>query len=368
MDGFDREVLSSFKVDLDLSRPVSVEQIISGHINLTFSAAGVTPEGRPSQYIFQRINHKIFKDPRALMDNICLVTEHIRRAASEGDGRNSLTVIMTKDGANVWVSPEGYYWRCYVYLENSMNLDGAGVDQETYVKAGRALCDFQKSLMDFDASRLTEVLPDFHNTVKRYDNFIHAVENDLSGRLAKALPEVEYAKSLKPITGIITERLADGRLPLRVTHNDTKLSNIMIDKDTKEVLCFIDLDTVMPGSALYDFGDALRAGGSSALEDEEDLGKVYFREDNFDSFLKGFLGGADYLTDSEISLLPESVVLMTYECGIRFLSDYLDGDVYFSVHKPDHNLIRARNQLKLVANMLSKIDRLHEIVSRNIVF
>ena len=368
MNGFDPEVLNNFDIDLDTGRETVVEQIISGHINLTFSVAGVTKDGLPSQYIFQRINHVIFKDPRALMNNICLVTEHMKRANPGGGSRSSLTVIMTKDGKNVWISDEGYYWRCYVYLANSMNLDGAGVDQETYVKAGRALCDFQKSLMDFDASKLSEVLPDFHNTVKRYENLLRAVDNNFSGRLSRAVPEVEYAKSLGPITGIITERLADGRLPLRVTHNDTKLSNIMIDKDTKEVLCFIDLDTVMPGSALYDFGDALRAGGSSALEDEADLSLVYFREDNFDSFLKGFLSGADYLTDEELGLLPESVILMTYECGIRFLSDYLDGDVYFSVHKPDHNLIRARNQLRLVADMLSKRERLHEIVSRNIVF
>ncbi|MBP1587843.1 MAG: aminoglycoside phosphotransferase family protein [Clostridia bacterium] len=365
MEGFNPEVLKNFRIDLDLTKTIVVEQIISGHINLTYSVAGATADGQPSQYIFQRINHNIFKDPCALMDNICLVTEHIRNADPDGGSRSSLTVIMTNEGKNVWISGDGYYWRCYVYLYNSMNLDGAGVGQETFVKAGRALCDFQKSLMDFDASKLTEVLPNFHNTVKRYENFLLAVENNTSGRLTNALPEVEYAMSLKPITGTITERLADGRLPLRVTHNDTKLSNIMIDKDTREVLCFIDLDTVMPGSALYDFGDALRAGGSSALEDEEDLTKVYFREDNFDSFLKGFMGGADYLTAEEISLLPESVILMTYECGIRFLSDYLDGDVYFSVHKPDHNLIRARNQLHLVKDMLSKVDRLHEIVAQN---
>ena len=300
------------------------------------------------------------------MRNIKLTTE-FSAAEAEKAGKNPATsalhLVETVDGGYYTVDSDGYYWRCYDFLKNSANLDTLTVTLETYEKAGRALGDFERSLMSFDAWKLCEVIPDFHNTPKRFENFKKSVADNLSGRADQCAPEIQFALDFEPYLGLIAKGLKDGKIPLRVTHNDTKLSNIMVDKDTQEVLCFIDLDTIMPGSALYDFGDALRSAGSSAAEDEADLSKVHFLPENFESFCRGYLTAArNFITPAEINLLPESVAILTYECGIRFLGDFIDGDTYFATAYPEHNLVRARNQFKLVADIMGMLPRLHEIV------
>lgn len=363
------DIIRLFKTDLTSFDDLDIVRIISGHINVTYCVTqpGCADTGH-GQYIFQRINHNIFRDPEGLMRNIQLVTEYVynlKKDTSPDPERSTLVLMPAVDGKIFARDSEGYYWRCYQYLRNSVNLDMVKVTRKTYLSAGSALAEFQKSLMGFDASQLVEVIPDFHNTVKRFENLKKAVAENRSGRASDAKADIDYALSLEKITSLITDGLKSGEIPLRVTHNDTKFSNIMIDRDTKEVLCFIDLDTVMPGSALYDFGDALRAGGSSAAEDEADLSKVHFVPANFRNFCRGYLSGAkDFLTPSEIALLPESVAIMTYECGIRFLSDYLDGDVYFHTSYPEHNLVRARNQFKLVSDILGMLPALHAEVNK----
>lgn len=294
------------------------------------------------------------------MENILLVTEHIAKK-----GNKTLKFLKTSFGKPTFVDNEGGCWRLCEYLDNSVNLDGLAITPETYVKSGRALADFQRSLMDFDASRLFEVIPNFHNTVSRFSDFETAVAENKSGRAENAQDEIKFVRDHEKLSKLIVDRLEGNKIPLRVTHNDTKLSNIMVDKTTHDVICFIDLDTVMPGSILYDFGDALRMAGSSAAEDEKDLTKVHFIKKNFENFCKGYVSAAkDFLSDEELSLLPESVAVMTYECGMRFLGDYINGDTYFHTSYPEHNLVRARNQFKLVADMEESFDELHEIVKK----
>ncbi|MBP5312507.1 MAG: aminoglycoside phosphotransferase family protein [Clostridia bacterium] len=363
------DVIKSFYTDIENYEALDVAKIESGHINVTYEVKDRTLAGTfRGHYIFQRINTSIFKDPVGLMNNIMLVTEHAAAsaaAAGKDPSVNTLTLMKSVQDKVYYVDADGYYWRCYLFLPNSVNLDVVEVTPHTYVQAGGALADFQRMLADFDASRLCEVIPGFHDTRNRFRNLQKAIAENKSGRAANAKDDIEFALSLENITGTIVDGLRSGALPLRVTHNDTKLSNIMIDNDTHEVMCLIDLDTVMPGSALYDFGDALRAGGSSAAEDEADLSKVNFLELNFDKYCEGYIGGArDFLTDAELDLLPESAAILTYECGIRFLSDYLDGDTYFATKYPEHNLVRARNQFKLVKDILGKLDRLHEIANK----
>ena len=357
-------ILSNFAFDEALDMNIcTIEPIVSGHINHTFVL-----EQRNKKYIVQKINTGIFKDPCSLMENIDNVTEHIRRktAAAGGDTeRSTLEIIKTNEGNLFYTDSDGACWRCYRYIKNSVGLDtiNAG-DLHTFYVAGAALGDFQKMLMDFDASILAETIPLFHDTKNRFRNLEIAIEENRSGRLSDALSEIDFAKAHKEMCSIIVDKLADGSIPLRVTHNDTKLSNILADKDTQQVLCLIDLDTVMPGSALYDFGDALRSAASSGAEDEKELSKIYFRQDIFEEYCKGYLSvGAEFLTDAEIDLLAESVIMMTFECGIRFLSDFLDGDVYFATAYPEHNLVRAGNQFKLVADMEEKLKKTKEIVA-----
>ena len=362
------DVIKGFYTDIENYDALEITKIESGHINRTYEVKDRTFDGTfRGHYIFQRINTSIFKDPVGLMNNIMLVTEHAAKsaiAAGKDPKVNTLTLMKSVQDKVYYVDSEGYYWRCYLFLPNSVNLDVVEVTPNTYVQAGGALADFQRMLADFDASLLCEVIPGFHDTVNRFRNLKKAIEENRSGRASQCEEEIKFALSLEYITGTIVDRLRDGRLPLRVTHNDTKLSNIMIDNDTHEVMCLIDLDTVMPGSALFDFGDALRAGGSSAAEDEADLSKVNFLELNFEKYCEGYIGGArDFLTDEELDLLPEAAAILTYECGIRFLSDFLDGDTYFSTKYPEHNLVRARNQFKLVRDILGNLDRLHEIAN-----
>ena len=335
-----------------------------GHINDTYLA-----ENSPNKYILQKINHSIFKDPIGLMDNISAVTNYLRGVIEKEGGdpdRETLTVIKTKSGENLYRTEKGDYYRMYIFVDNT-NVYQKVEKPEQFYYAAKAFGKFQQRLSGFDASVLSETIPDFHNTRVRFEQLKAAVNENKKGRLDKVRKEVDFAFAREKDIGIITDALHKKEIPLRVTHNDTKLNNVLFDKDSGEAVCVIDLDTVMPGSLLYDYGDSIRFGASSGAEDETDLSKIYCDLNLFDAFSKGFLEElSGSITNKEIDLLPFSAKLMTYECGIRFLADYLNGDTYFKIHRPDHNLDRCRTQFKLVADMEQKTDEMKAIVQKYI--
>ena len=333
----------------------------NGHINSTYI---ITADGG-KRYILQILNTAIFKDPVGVMNNIVAVTDHIRAGlaeAGEDTERGTMRVILTKDGAKGYTDEEGRFWRAYDFVEGTvcrLTVDSP----ETFARVGEAFGDFQRRLSDFDASVLIESIPNFHNTKKRYANFLAALERNASGRAHLVADEIKFITDRADKCALIVDALESGDLPLRVTHNDTKLSNILLDETTEEAVCIIDLDTVMPGSALYDLGDSIRSGATSAAEDEPDLSKVCFLPEMFKVYARGFIkgcGGA--LTEKEIAMLPDGGYMLTLEQAIRFLTDYLDGDTYFHVDYPEHNLIRTRTQIKLVADMEACMDELREFV------
>lgn len=330
----------------------------NGHINDTYLR-----EGNPG-YILQRINTNVFKDPNSVMENIVNVTEYLRAEIVKNGGdpeRETMNVIKTKLGKNCYMADSSNYFRMYKFVSNSVSFDTAE-DLSLLFEAGKSFGKFQRMLDGFDAGLLHETIVDFHNTPKRIEQLEAAIKKNYENRAERVSAELDAAKRYSKYASLITDAMADGSVPSRVTHNDTKLNNVLFDKDTHKGICVIDLDTVMPGSILYDFGDALRFGASSGAEDETDLSKIYFDLEKYKSFSEGFLGEVgECLTKREIELLPESVIIMTYECGIRFLADYLNGDVYFKIHRENHNLDRARTQLKLVADMETKLDEMHRI-------
>lgn len=330
----------------------------NGHINDTYLR-----EGNPG-YILQRINTNVFKDPNSVMENIVNVTEYLRAEIVKNGGdpeRETMNVIKTKLGKNCYMADSNNYFRMYKFVSNSVSFDTAE-EPSLLFEAGKSFGKFQRMLDGFDAGLLHETIVDFHNTPKRIEQLEAAIKKNYENRAALVSAELDAAKKYSKYASLITDAMADGSVPSRVTHNDTKLNNVLFDKNTHKGICVIDLDTVMPGSILYDFGDALRFGASSGAEDETDLSKIYFDLEKYKSFSEGFLGEVgECLTKREIELLPESVIIMTYECGIRFLADYLNGDVYFKIHRENHNLDRARTQLKLVADMETKLDEMHRI-------
>ena len=333
----------------------------NGHINSTYI---VTAESG-KRYVLQILNTAIFKDPVGVMNNIVAVTDHIRKGlaeAGEDTERGTMRVVLTKEGANGYTDDEGRFWRAYDFVEGTvcrLTVDSP----ETFARVGEAFGDFQRRLSDFDASGLIESIPNFHNTKKRYADFLTAVERDAAGRADSVRDEIRFITDRADKCSLIVDALACGDLPLRVTHNDTKLSNILLDEVTEEAVCIIDLDTVMPGSSLYDFGDSIRTGAASAAEDEPDLTKVHFLPDMFKAYARGFIkgtGGA--LTETELQMLPDGGYIITLEQVIRFLGDYLDGDTYYHTDYPDHNLVRARTQLKLVAETETCMEELRTFV------
>ena len=326
----------------------------NGHINDTLLV--VAEDG--ARYIMQKINVNVFKDPDMLMGNIVAVTDYIKEHGSSA--REKLFVIPTVDGKN-YALYEGSYFRLYNFVD-AISHDADTTGGTLLYNAGSAFGDFQNALDSFDASVLGETIPNFHNTKKRYADFAEAVANNVSGRRDTVKDEIAIAQSFEKYVSTVVDAIADKTIPLRVTHNDTKLNNVLFDRDTNECVCVIDLDTVMPGSLLYDFGDALRFCASSSAEDETDLDKVYFVEEKYKKFASGFLSKVgSKLTARERELLPFSAMLMTYECGIRFLGDYINGDTYFKVKYPTHNLDRARNQLKLAKDIESKLPELQKL-------
>ena len=278
--------------------------------------------------------------------------------------RETLNVLKTRQGADYYQDSCGNYWRVFPFIERSFCLEKVE-NQNNFYDCGVAFGNFQKMLADFPVETLHETIVNFHNTPSRFQDFQKAVKEGDKDRAALAGSEIAFALDRESDTAVLTGLLAEGKLPLRVTHNDTKLNNILFDDDTKKALCILDLDTIMPGLSLYDFGDSIRFGASTGAEDETDLDKVELDLTLFEAFTKGFLEGCQgSLTEKEIEMLPMGAKLMTYECGIRFLGDFLTGDHYFKIHRTNHNLDRARTQFKLVADMEKKWAEMAAIVEK----
>lgn len=345
------------------SEPVGYTECKIGHINSTYFVDCENGD----KYVLQNINTGIFKDPDILMNNIVGVTAHIRKKL-EAEGkdplRGTLKFFCSDDGLYYYKDSEGRCWRLYKYVDDVDCFQSAD-SPELLESVGMAFGHFQMQLSDYDAGELRETIPNFHNTPSRFNDFVIALEKDAAGRASAIKDEIEFILEHREICSYIMDKIADGSLPIRVTHNDTKLNNILMDHKTGEPVCIIDLDTIMPGSVLFDFGDAIRFGASSAAEDETDLSKVYMREEAFDAFAKGFVCGLEgSLSEEEIMELPMGALVITLENGIRFLTDYLNGDTYFRIHYPQHNLDRARNQFALVRDMEKKMPRMREIVKK----
>ena len=332
----------------------------NGHINDTFIV-----HSKPD-YILQRINKTVFNSPEDVMENIQGVTSYLREkiiAAGGDPDRETLTLIETKEGLPYYKNENGDYFRMYKFITGATSYDLVENPEQLY-HAARAFGKFQNLLADYPAEKLHETIVNFHNTKVRFQNFVKAVNEDAAGRAKDVKEEIQFVLDREADCSVVVDAIAEGKIPLRVTHNDTKLNNVMLDNVTGEGICVIDLDTVMPGSLLYDYGDALRFGGSSGAEDEKDLSKIWFDMEKFEAFTKGFLEELTSITDEELALLPFSIKLMTLECGSRFLADYLAGDVYFKTHYPEHNLDRCRTQFKLVAEIEAKMDEMNAIVRR----
>ncbi len=352
--------VSHFDVTID---PATCVPFGGGHINDTFmfSSADKT---KNEKYIIQAINTNVFKNPEQIMDNIRMVSEHIMNKT--GGCHAVMCFIPTKSGRYYHPDRDNRVWRLYRFVP-AICLDFPENEADFY-ECAFAFGEFQKNLSDFPAEKLFETIPDFHNTPKRFSTFLKAVENDLCGRASEVEAEINFIKEREEFYSVLLQSYKSGKLPLRVTHNDTKSNNVLLDPDTRKALCVIDLDTIMPGFSVNDFGDAIRFGASTATEDEKDLSKVTMSLSMFKAYTEGFLKGVDgLLTDCEIELLPEGAKMMTVECGMRFLTDYLEGDTYFKTSYEGQNLDRCRTQLKLVADMEAKWDEMKAIVRSFII-
>ncbi len=336
----------------------------NGHINDTFLVTARYADGSPKRYILQSINTNVFKKPHEVMHNIEKVTSFLR--TRESDERRVMSLVKTRDGGAYHTDADGRCWRLYDFIEDSICLD-LPESTEDFYQSAVAFGQFQNYLNEFPVSELFETIPNFHNTPDRYRKFLEAVEADKCGRAASVSGEIEFVKERAEFYSVLFDAEKEGKLPFRVTHNDTKINNVMLDAATRTALCVIDLDTIMPGFSVNDFGDSIRFGASTAAEDEKDLSKVWMDLDLFEAYAKGFLKGAGgLLTADEIMLLPEGAKMMTIECGMRFLTDYLEGDTYFKTKYPEHNLDRCHTQFKLVADMEQKWEHMKAIVKAHI--
>lgn len=345
--------------------PVAAEPMGAGHINDTYALACAGGDGARRRYVLQRIERRVFGNPAGLMKNIAAVTRHMRGKAllaGRDPDRRTLTIIPTDRGDDFLEDGDGECWRAYAYIEGTHSRDTAESPAQ-FRGAGALLGNFHATLSDFPIASLYETIPAFHDTKLRYGQFLNAVGRDAANRARGAAAEIGFLSARGGDSSVLADLIAEGRLPLRATHNDTKFGNILIDDATGECLCLIDLDTVMAGLCLYDFGDSIRTGASTGLEDERDLSKVSMDLGLFESFARGYLEAAGgILTRLERELLPFSAWLMTLESGLRFLTDHLNGDTYFKVHRPGHNLDRARTQIKLLADMERKADEMRKAV------
>ena len=359
-----RDISRNFQIFADFQ---SAEPYGTGHINDTY-AATYRQGGTTLRYIHQRVNQKIFKNTAGLMENIERVTAHLRgklagapACGSPDVTRRSLTLVPACDGRMFHIDAQGECWRTYVFIENARTYDAVESTKQA-CEAAKAFGRFQGLLADLPAPRLQDTIPDFHNTPKRFAALEAAIEADAANRAQLARAEIEFALGRKPITARLVELQARGEIPERTTHNDTKFNNVMLDDATQEGICVIDLDTVMPGLALYDFGDMVRTTTSPALEDEKDLNKVCMQFPMYEALVRGYLASAGgVLNEVEKQHLAFSGKLITFEIGIRFLADFLAGDVYFKVHREGHNLDRCRTQFKLVQSIEEQEERMNRL-------
>ncbi len=356
-----QSLLKNFKIEGTF---ISCEPYGNGHINQTFVAI-YEINGKTKRYVVQRINHKLFDPVENLMSNVELVTEFNRKKIKERGGdpdRESLTLIKTLDGKSFYKLDSDNYFRVYIFIENTVAYQTVQNPQDFYYSA-LAFGNFNNLLSEFDASKLYEILPRFHDTKKRYNDFLTALDKDEFDRAKEVKEEIEFIKARESYYSKIVDMLASGEMPLKVTHNDTKLNNVLLDDKTGKPVAVIDLDTIMPGTICYDFGDSIRFGCNPCEEDEHDLSKVNFRFDLYKVYLQGFLEAlGDSVTKVEKDNFAFASILMTIECGMRFLTDYLSGDTYFKTHYPKQNLYRTRTQLKLVSDMEKILDQMNELV------
>ena len=350
-----KKIYAQFRLD---GRVIDCARTGGGHINRTY----LVVTSKPHLYILQWLNGQVFKNLKGLMSNVIAVTEYLQKQTT--DPRGCLKLIPTLTGDPYLMTAEGDCWRMYEYILDSVCLEAAE-SAEDLRQSGVAFGMFQNQLADFPAATLVETIPHFHDTPDRFRLFREAIHTDAACRLEDVRDVVNRYLAHEKEADVLHAMLRAGELPLRVTHNDTKLTNVMLDDATRQPLCVIDLDTVMPGLAAHDYGDAIRFGASTAAEDEPNLTKVEMSLEMYKAFTEGFLSACgDRLTDKEIETLPWGAKLMTLECGVRFLTDYLNGDVYFATHRPGQNLDRALTQLKLVEDMERKWDEMNAIIAR----
>ena len=354
-------LIQKFKVEGAIS---GIEPFGNGHINDTFKFV-TTTEWKESLFILQRMNGEVFKNSQQLMANVMHVTEFLKEKINllGGDAsRETLQVIPTKTGEPYYQEQDGDGWRVYPLIKGTVSYDQAE-SPEMFKKSGYAFGNFQYLLSDYPAEQLYETIVKFHDTVDRFAKFRKAVDADIMGRAKEVQAEIQFIMERENDCHYFGDLFEKGEIPHRVTHNDTKLNNVLFDKKTGEAICVIDLDTVMPGFAAFDFGDAIRFGASTAAEDEKDLSKVSCSLELYQAYFEGFMEGCrGSLTAKEIETFPMGAKIMTLECGMRFLTDYLEGDVYFKTHYPEQNLDRTRTQLTLVKDMEDKWEQIEEIV------
>ena len=357
-------IISHFQFEGKL---VNVDSHGNGHINDTFLLEFEMDGEKKEKRILQRINKNVFPKPEEVMENVVNVTTYLNKIICENGGdpmRETLNVITAVDGKPYYQENENDYWRSYYFITDAKSYDMVETPEDFYESA-LAFGKFQSLLADYPAETLHETIVKFHDTRARFATFKKAVEEDVMGRAAEVAEEIKFVMDREDVANCFSEMMDKGELPLRVTHNYTKLNNIMIDNATRKGICVVDLDTVMPGLAMNDFGDSIRFGASTAAEDEKDLSKVSCDMDLFEIYTKGFLEGcAGKLTRRELELMPMGAKVMTYECGMRFLTDYLQGDTYFKIHRLEHNLDRCRTQFKLVADMEEKWETMKAIVEK----
>ncbi len=359
------QILDKFNLDGKL---VSIEKNDSGNINKTYVATFEKDDGTRKKYLIQKINTKVFPEPYKLMKNINGVTTYLKKQMiKNGDTEHKvLEVIKTKDNKSLcYITNESdtrEYYRVYEFIDNSISYDHS-VDEKIVFNTGKAFGNFQRLLAGYPMNKLEETIKDFHNTPERYKKLLDDIKIDSEGRALEVSKEIVYIMMREDIYSLITDDLRDEEIPLRVTHNDTKVNNVMMNKKTGDYLAVVDLDTVMPGSMLFDYGDGIRSTSSTATEDETDLSKVSINLDLFKAYTDGYLSEmAPLLKYEEVSLMAESIRIITLELAIRFLNDYINGDTYFKIDYEKHNLDRARNQLKLVSDIEEKLDFMNNYI------
>ncbi len=361
----DRDMLKSVcETFVNLNELVDITPYGDGHINATYRVQLRSDSGAYS-LILQKINHTIFSQVPELMANIQGVTEYLKKMPLQ-EGSEVLELHYTLNGNPYYKHSDGTYWRAYKFIEDATGYTFTE-DLSKLYEAGKAFGYFQVLLREYPVEQLSETIPNFHNTPHRFKRFQEILQQDPMGRAESCREQIDFVLQREQSMNFITDGICSGEVPLRVTHNDTKLNNVLIDNRSGRARAVIDLDTVMPGSALYDFGDAIRSCGSTVAEDEEDLSKLSLDIPRFQAFTQGFLEQlGPYLTDREIQLFPYGAITMTLECGMRFLTDYLEGDIYFRTHKKNHNLIRAKNQFAFVLEMEKNFSQMEAIVKNYI--